>query len=88
MNYEPLRNLVVIKETQRKEMTEGGIFIPQTAEKDQLAEGVVLAAGPKVDTVVGGDKVIYSASAASELEIEGKSYQLLSEDNVLLVFSK
>ena len=93
----PLGDRVVIKPSEREEMTKSGIVLPDTA-KEKPQEGKVLAVGPgrfdedgekriPLDIKVG-DVVIYSKYGGTEVKYNGEEYLLLSARDVLAVVEK
>ena len=93
----PLGDRVVVQPMAREEMTSSGIVLPDTANKEKPQEGEIIAAGPgrlnddggrePMDVKVG-DKVLYSKYGGTELEYDGASYLIMSEDQILAVFGK
>jgi len=89
----PLGDRVVIKPTEREDMTKSGIVLPDTA-KEKPQEGVILAAGPgKIDDngkrepmdVKVGDKVLYAKYAGTEFKIEGDDLLIVSQKDILAI---
>ena len=89
---QPLQNMVVIRPSGKEEVSKGGIFIPDTAQEKSM-EGEVVAAGPgrigkdgkreKLDVQVG-DVVIYPKFAqGTEYKIEGESFVIVPEGQLL-----
>ena len=80
-----------MKALEEKEQKKGGIIIPDTAkEKPQEAEVIALGTGKLDDngkkiefTVKKGDKVIVSKYGGTEIKIDGQTYSLLREDDIL-----
>jgi co-chaperonin GroES (HSP10) len=71
---------VALKEAKTEEkVTDGGIYVPTTVAKSNLRVGVVIAAGPGEmrfgslveNPVKKGDKVIFDARAAQQMDIDG-----------------
>ena len=64
------------------------MYNPDTA-KEKPQEGIVLAAGPgKKDEpmeVKVGDKVLYGKYAGTEIVVEGKSYMIMRQSDILAV---
>jgi chaperonin GroES len=90
----PLGDRVVVKIV-KEEKTAGGLVLPDTAqEKPQTGE--VLAVGPgklndngsrqAVDVQVG-DKVLFAKYSGTEVKLDGETYLLLSEKDLLGVVS-
>ena len=97
MKIKPLADKVLVKpDDVSQEKTAGGIIIPDTA-KEKPQKGVVAAAGPgrkdENGKVIGmdvkaGDKVLYSKYGGTELEYDGTTYLIMSEQDILAVFDK
>jgi len=95
VNLRPLGDRLVVEHVEQSEKTAGGVFLPDTA-KEKPQEGQVLAVGSgrtldngnklAMDVKVG-DKVIYSKYSGSEIKLEGKDYLIISEKDVLAVFT-
>lgn len=92
MKLRPLGDKVVIKQMEAEEKTKSGIVLPtQSKEKPQQAE--VIAVGPGgmvygeevVMAVKPGDKVIYSKYTGTEVKIEGETYIILKQSDILAV---
>ena len=68
--------------------TASGLFIPDTA-KEKPQEGKVLAVGSgKKDEPMelkAGDKVLYGKYAGTEITVDGKSYMIMRQSDVLAV---
>ena len=76
---------------EEKETKKGGIIIPDTA-KEKPQEGNVVALGTgktddngkKVEfTVKKGDKVLISKYGGTEIKVDGESYLIMREDDIL-----
>ncbi|MBF0548211.1 MAG: co-chaperone GroES [Candidatus Riflebacteria bacterium] len=94
MNVVPTRNRVLLEVQEREEKTKGGIILPDTASKDKPHEGRVVAVGSgRVDNkghvvpmqVKKGDKVIFSEWSGSEIEVDGKKYLIIKDEDLLAV---
>ena len=91
MAFRPLGDRVLIKRVEEEEKTKGGIIIPDTAkEKPQegkvvaLGTGKVNEEGKKVEfTVKKGDKVLISKYGGTEIKVDGESYLIMREDDIL-----
>ena len=88
---QPLADRLVVKPSQKEEMTKGGIYLPDTA-KEKPQEGEVVAVGPGKMTDDGkripidlkvGDKVIYSKYGGSEIKIDDVEMIILRESDIL-----
>ena len=83
MKIRPINGRVVVKPSEAKDKTSGGIYLPDTA-KEKLQEGEVVAvADDATEEVAVGDRVIYKELSGTEVEIEDEKYLLLTEDDLL-----
>jgi chaperonin GroES len=91
VNIKPLGDRVLVQPLDEKEVVKGGIIIPDTA-KEKPQEGTVVAVGTgKRDdsgkliefTVKVGDKVLISKYGGTEVKVEGESYLIMREDDIL-----
>ena len=92
MKLVPLSDRVVLKQMEAEETTKSGIVLPgQNKEKPQQAEVVAvgpggLVAGKEVEMKVsGGDKVIYSKYAGTEVELDDVEYIIVRQSDILAV---
>ena len=88
---QPLADRLVVKPSQKEEVTKGGIYLPDTA-KEKPQEGEIVAVGPGRMTDDGkripmdlkvGDKVIYSKYGGSEIKIDDVEMIILRESDIL-----
>lgn len=86
----PLGNRVLVERDKEDEKTDGGIIIPEVARKAKTW-GVVVATGPgkvlesgrRQEPGVGrGAHVLFSKYAGTELEDEGVTRIMLTEDDI------
>ena len=91
VNVKPLGDRVLVQAIEEKEVKKGGIIIPDTA-KEKPQEGKVVALGTgKVDdegkkvafTVKVGDRVLISKYGGTEIKVDGESYLIMREDDIL-----
>ncbi len=82
---------MLVQAIEEKETKKGGIIIPDTA-KEKPQEGKVVALGTgKLDdngkkvefTVKSGDKVLISKYGGTEIKVDGESYLIMREDDIL-----
>ena len=82
---------MLVQPIEEQETKKGGIIIPDTA-KEKPQEGSVVALGTgKVDdngkkvelTVKQGDKVLISKYGGTEIKVDGDSYLIMREDDIL-----
>ena len=91
IKMQPLADRVLVHPIDEKETKKGGIIIPDSAkEKPQEGEVVALGTG-KTDekgekiafTVKTGDRVLISKYGGTEVKIDGESYLIMREDDIL-----
>ena len=93
MKIQPLADRIVVKVLEAKEVTRGGIVLPDTAkEKPQEAEIVAVGKGKVSDEgrvippeVKVGDKVLFGKYSGSEITIDGIEYLILKEEDILAI---
>jgi chaperonin GroES len=89
----PLADRVVVKPLEETEQMRGGLYIPDTA-KEKPQQGEVVAAGPgrfekdkRVPMEVKvGDKILYGKYSGSVVVLDGDTYLILRESDVLAIF--
>lgn len=87
----PLADHVLIKPMTQEKTTKSGIVLPDTAEKEELEHGEVIAVGPgKFDhgarvpmTVKVGDKVILKKYGPDKVKIDGTEYLVAEEGDII-----
>lgn len=88
MNVKPLSDRVLILPNPAEERTVGGLIIPDTAKERPLA-GKVVAVGPGTEDVKMevkvGDEVLYGKYAGQELQIEGETYLIMKQADILAI---
>jgi chaperonin GroES len=90
----PLGDRVVVKVV-KEEKTAGGLVLPDTAqEKPQTGEVLSVGPGKMLDNgsrqavdVTVGDKVLFAKYSGTEVKLDGETYLLLSEKDLLGVVS-
>ena len=88
MNVKPLSDRVMIEPNPAEEKTAGGLFIPDTAKEKPLA-GKVVAVGPGTAEVTMevkvGDQVLYGKYSGTEINIDGKDYLIMRQNDILAI---
>ena len=88
---QPLADRIVVKPIERKEVTKGGIVLPDTV-KERPMEGKVLAVGPGRLSEDGkriameiqvGDIVMYTKYGGTEIKIDDEELMILRESDIL-----
>ena len=91
MKLRPLNDRILVKRIDSEERTKGGIIIPDSAKEKPL-EGEVIAIGPgrmmdngqlKPMSVKVSERVLFAKYAETEVSLEGQSFLLLREDDIL-----
>ncbi len=96
MKLRPLDDRVVIKQLEAEEKTSGGIILPDAAkEKPQIGKVVAVGPGKLLDSgkrgkmnVKSKDEVIYAKYMGSDVEIDGETYVILKESDILGIVEK
>jgi len=94
LKIRPLEDRVVVERFEAEEKTRGGIVLPDTA-REKPQQGKVIATGPgklleksgeraKMSLKVG-DTVFYGKYTGTEVELQGETYVILRESDVLAV---
>tara|TARA_Y100000815_G_C13250521_1_gene465370 strand:- start:88 stop:360 length:273 start_codon:yes stop_codon:yes gene_type:complete len=84
---------VIIAALPQEEKTKGGIILPDTAkEKPQQGEVVAVGKGKMTETgemlemtVKAGDKVLYGKYSGTEVKIDGETYLIVKESEILAI---
>lgn len=94
MNFKPLFDRVVVSTAVVENVSKAGIVLPETSqERPQI--GVVEAVGDGenfdgVETKIKvkiGDKVLFQKYAGNELKLDGKTYIVLRQIDIIGVFN-
>jgi chaperonin GroES len=94
LNIKPLGGRILVQPLEEEEVTESGLIIPDTADKEKPQQGVVVALGTGKVTEDGdemdfrvevGDKVLFKKYSPDEVEMGGEEYLVMDEDDVLAV---
>ncbi len=85
MKIEPLGPRVLIKPLQQEAKTKSGIILPETA-KEKPQQGMIEAVGTQDEMLTDlavGDKVLFAKYTGSEIEVDGTTYLIMDEGEVL-----
>jgi chaperonin GroES len=94
MNIKPLSDHILIEVIKEEEKTRGGIFLPETAEKERSEQGKVIATGPGKKTNDGkiipmsvkeGDRVLFTKYGPNEIKVDNKEYLIAKEEDILAI---
>ena len=89
----PLEDRVLVKPLEAETKTASGLFLPESA-KERPMQGKVVATGPgkMLDNgtrmsmlVKKGDTVVFGKYAGNEVKLNGETYIVMREDEVLAV---
>src|SRR6266481_4327283 len=91
LNVKPLGDRILVQAVEEKEVKKGGIIIPDTAKEKQQEAKVIAIGSGKTDEngkkvpfeVKKGDKVLVSKYGGTEIKVDGETYQILREDDIL-----
>jgi chaperonin GroES len=84
MNYQPVRNLVLIRAQKSSDKSEGGLFLPSSAVQT-LNEGEVVNVGPDVSgDIAVKDVVVFAKHSDWKIDIDGTTYIAVEESSILL----
>ena len=88
MSIKPLADRVLIKPAAAEEKSVGGIIIPDTAkEKPLKGEVIAVGNGTKDEEMVlkQGDNVLYGKYAGTEIELDGVTYLIMRQSDILAI---
>lgn len=92
MEIKPLGDRVLIKPKHEEEVTEHGIVLPDTVEKEKKAQGKVVAIGngekvAKLGLNIG-DEVIFEKWGGEEVEVDKVEHKILDHEKILAIVKK
>ncbi|MFO0866932.1 MAG: co-chaperone GroES [Gemmataceae bacterium] len=93
MKVVPLNDKLVVKRLEAEDRTAGGIVLPDTAKEKprqgkilSVGDGKLLEDGKRAKfQVKEGDRVLFSAYAGNEINVDGDEYLIMTEDDILAV---
>ena len=97
MTLNPLGSKVVLQPLEKEKVTQSGIVIPDTANKERPVQGTVVAVGPGALSEKGertpvqvkpGDVVLFKKYGPDEVEIAGEKYLVADEGDILAVITQ
>jgi chaperonin GroES len=78
MNIIPVGNKLIVKPDPKREKTDSGIIIPDSAnEPTALVFGTVIAVSKELPEFKEGDRIYYVGAAGVEIEQDGIKYKFL-----------
>ncbi|HJN65986.1 MAG TPA: co-chaperone GroES [Pirellulales bacterium] len=95
MKLIPLGDKVVVRPVDAEETTAGGIVLPDAAQEKQrqgrvlsVGDGILNQDGSRaIHEVKEGDRVLYSQYCGTEVEVDGESLLIMSENDILAIVS-
>jgi len=96
MKIKPILDYILVEPEVAKEITESGIILPKTAKKEKPELGTVIAIGDGGKTKDGeiipievkvGNKVLFTKYGPTNIEIEGKEYLIVKEEDILAIIN-
>ena len=93
MRLTPLGENVIVQRVEAAEVTAGGIVLPDSA-KERPAEGRILSVGDgrlledgtrRSLQVQEGDRVIFTSYAGTEIEVDGETFLIMREADILAI---
>ena len=93
MKIVPLGDKVVVHRLKAEERTAGGIVLPDSAQEKphqgkvlSIGDGRLLENGHRLRMQVKeGDRVMFSSYAGNEVNVDGDTLLIMSEDDILAV---
>lgn len=87
----PLRDYIAVRREEAKDMTDGGIYIPESAkEKPQIGTVVAIGAGKRLDDgaivpldVKVGDRIMFSRNIPHEITVDGEPLVFIKEASII-----
>ena len=93
MKVQPLGDRVLVQELEVKEVSVGGIILPDSAKEKPMEATVVALGSGGIDSngneikfhVAEGDTVIISKYGGTEVKVEGTEYKILNQNDILAI---
>ena len=83
----PLRNKLVVEIIEKEKVSSGGIILTRT-DRDEVNRGKVVYIGSGVLDISVGDVILPNWNAAVKTVVEGNTFYILSEEDVVLIFGE
>ncbi|MFA6972881.1 MAG: co-chaperone GroES [Gallionella sp.] len=84
MKIKPLNNNVLIEIEREQEVTKSGIII-STGDTNTVTEKAKVISPGASEVVKKGDTIYYKAYSLSPIEIDGKTYHFIKEEEILAI---
>ena len=88
MTIKPLADRVLIEAKEAETKTASGLIIPDTAKEKPQQGTVIAVGGGKKDEPMElkeGDTVLYGKYAGTEVSVEGKTYLIMRQSDVVAI---
>ena len=93
MKIQPLADRIMVEVLEAKDVTKGGIVLPDSAkEKPQEAKVIAVGKGKFSDEgklipteVKVGDKILFGKYSGTEITMDGIEYLILKEEDILAI---
>lgn len=83
MSIKPRNDLVLVRLNVEEEKR--SFIIADTVEKEDKAEGEVMAVGPQVEDLKVGDKILFGKFAGDDVERLEVKYKLIKSEDILAI---
>jgi chaperonin GroES len=83
----PLKNKLVVEIIEKEKVSSGGIILTRT-DRDEVNRGKVVYIGSGVIDISVGDVILPNWNAAVKTVVEGNTFYILSEEDVVLIFGE
>lgn len=81
----PLGSRIFVRPLSRPTQTSGGLHLPDVANDLPDTMGVVVAVGDKVENVLVGEQVIFSAYVGQEVYFDDEKHIVIDSDDIVAV---
>jgi chaperonin GroES len=97
MKIKPLGDYIVIEPLFIQEKTKSGIYLPDSADKEEPEQGKVIAIGPGKRDSAGkllplevkiGEQVLFSKYGPTKVKFDNKEYFIIRQDDILGIIEK
>jgi chaperonin GroES len=81
----PIKNNIIVELIEKEKISAGGIVL-QSADREEVSKGLVLAIGPNVEYIKVGELVLPNWNRAQKSKFDDKEFYVISEDEIVLIF--
>lgn len=83
----PIKNNIIVELIEKEKVSAGGIVL-QSADREEVSKGLVLAIGPNVEYIKVGELVLPNWNKAQKSKFDDKEFYVISEDEIVLIFDE